>query len=415
MPDVVSPVGRVHLRWMLTEGVGPTLFARILERYKTAEAALAAPIRDLKDIKGIGQSVADQIARTRDSAEVNQQIEAEIAAAEETGARLLCREDSEYPYGLRHIPDPPIILFVRGDLRPTDAVAIAIVGSRRCSIYGSEQARRFGELLAGAGFTVVSGLARGIDAFAHHGALDAGGRSIAVMGSGLIDVYPPENRALADRLLGCGAWISELPLRAAVRAQNFPGRNRIIAGMSLGTIVVEAAAASGALITAKFAAEYNREVFAVPGRIGDPASIGTNNLIRRAHAKLVTCLDDVLDEISAVAYALRGESLAGVAPPASLAPASRAAQAAPGDGARAAVETEPRGASERASATARLAQLSEVERKVYEVVGVEPSLQDAVIRRAELPAGDVLAAFTALELKRLIKRLPGQWVARISR
>lgn len=397
MAQTISDAARVHLRWMLTEGVGPILFQRILSHFGDAAAALAAPPNRLLQIKGIGQSVCDAIARTRDAPETLARVETEIETAGAQGVRIICREDDLFPPGLRHIPDPPIVLYVKGDLRETDAVAVAVVGSRRCTIYGSEQARRFGELLAGAGFTVVSGLARGIDAFAHHGAVDSGGRSIAVLGNGLTDIYPPENRPLAEKLLERGAWVGELPLAASVRAQNFPSRNRIIAGMTLGTLVVEAAARSGALITARLANEYNREVFAVPGRVQDPMSIGTNDLIRRGHAKLTACLEDILEELGDVGAAMRsaaGPDAAGKV----------ASSAAPSD--------ERPGAAPPAAQPAPV--LSEMERRVYEVIGVEPALQDAVIARAQLPAGDALAAFTGLELKRLIKRLPGQWVVRTS-
>jgi DNA processing protein len=295
--------------------------------------------------------------------------------------RLICREDADFPPGLRQVPDVPIVLYVRGELRPTDAVAIAIVGSRRCTIYGSEQARRFGELLASAGFTVVSGLARGIDPFAHHGAVDAGGRSIAVMGNGLHEVYPAENRTLAEKLLESGAWISELPIRAAVRAENFPSRNRIIAGMTLGTIVVEAANRSGALITARLANEYNREVFAVPGRAQDPMSGGTNALIRDGSAKLVTCLEDVLQELGDVGARL------GAKPPAA----------------------DPRPAVQEALSVTAL------ERCVLDAVGPDPMLQDGVLSAVDGAPGELLAAITSLELKGLIRRLPGSMVVRVSR
>ena len=305
--------------------------------------------------------------------------------------RIICRADPDYPEGLKRIPDGPIVLYVKGELRPTDAIALAIVGSRRCTIYGSEQARRFGELLAGAGFTVVSGLARGIDAFAHHGAVEAGGRSIAVMGRGLTEVYPPENAALASKILENGAWVTELPMQAAVRAENFPSRNRIIAGMTLGTLVVEAAARSGALITARLASEYNREVFAVPGRVQDPMSFGTNALIRDGAAKLVMSLEDILDELGEVGERMRRVIDTG---------ASRAS--ATNDAAQ----------SEEPGAARPPGPLSAAESRVYEILGYDPVLQDVVLRAAELPAGEVLAALTALELKGLVRRLPGNLVVR---
>lgn len=190
MNDVISDIGRTHLTWALTDGVGPIVFSRLLTYFGDAETARGVSAGQLEQVHGIGRGKADKISRARDSAT----IEDEIRAAADEGIRIICRADPEYPPGLKEIPDAPIVLYIKGDYRDTDAIAIGVVGTRRCSIYGSEQARRFGELLAAAGFTVVSGLARGIDAFAHHGAVDSGGRSIAVLGNGLTEIYPPENR-----------------------------------------------------------------------------------------------------------------------------------------------------------------------------------------------------------------------------
>ncbi len=409
MRETITQVGRTYLRWALTDGVGPLTFSRLLVQFGDAETLLGVGAGVLQAVKGIGPEKAERIAR----GPAPDEIEREIDAAAAAGVRIIARADPDYPEGLRRLPDAPIVLYVKGELRPTDALAIAVVGSRRCTIYGSEQARRFGELLAGAGFTVVSGLARGIDAFAHHGAVAAGGRSIAVMGRGLDEVYPPENAALAAKLLEAGAWVSELPMRAAVRAENFPGRNRIIAGLTLGTLVVEAAARSGALITARLAAEYNREVFAVPGRLQDPMSAGTNALIRDSAAKLVTCLEDILDELGDVGARLK-TAAAGPAdtagaglptgpgsarPPgaAAAAPRGGAAPHAPGPG----------GSAPRPGPV-----LSVSEQRVYDLLGYEPVLADVVLRAADLPPGEVLAAITGLELKGLVRRLPGNLIAR---
>jgi len=380
MPETISDIGRKHLLWALSDGIGPIVFARLLVHFGNAEAALGVSARELQTVKGIGPETAESMLRSRDEA----RVEAEIEAAAEHGLRVLCQEDPDYPEGLKRIPDPPIVLFVKGELLPTDAVALAVVGTRRCSIYGSEQARRFGELLAQAGFTVVSGLARGIDAFAHHGAIDVGGRSIAVLGNGLHEIYPPENQALADKLLEAGAWVSELPARAAVRRENFPSRNRIIAGMTLGTLVIEAPRRSGAQITARLASEYNREVFAVPGRAQDPTCFGSNALIRDGGAKLVMCLEDILDELGDVGVAMRAPQ--------------------PEEDSTRADAPEKRRAS---------LKLSPVESRVYELIRYDPILQDAILSAAGFPPGEVIAAFTSLELKGLIKRLPGQLVVRV--
>jgi DNA processing protein len=384
MSAVISEAGRHHLQWALIDGVGPLTFQKLLITFGTAEEAWQAPARALERVHRVGADKADQIASQRTT--VTPLVDAEVAAIEQAGGRILCRADADYPAGLKQLPDPPIVLYVKGELRSTDAVAVAVVGTRRCSVYGSEQARRFGELLAGIGVTVVSGLARGIDAFAHHGALDADGRTLAVLGTGLGEIYPPENRALAERLVSSGALISELPVRAAVRRENFPSRNRIIAGLSLGTLVIEAPKRSGALITARLANEYNREVFALPGRVGDPNAFGTNALIRDGAAKLVLDLEDIVNELGEVGYhlQLREGAAAGHAPREQDTPA--AGQPTP---------------------------LTPIEQRVLALISCDPILQDVVIQNAEYPPGEALAALTSLELKRLIRRLPGQLVARV--
>ncbi len=389
MPPTISDDARLHLKWALIDGIGPMLFGRLMVQFGDAETAFGAGAGQLAQIKRVSRESAERMARQRDTVE----IEPEIEAAAEHGVRIICQADQDYPPGLRQIADAPIVLYIKGELRPTDAVAIAVVGTRRCTIYGGEQARRFGELLAGAGFTVVSGLARGVDALAHHGAVEAGGRSIAIMGKGLPEIYPPENQALAEKLLEQGAWISELPMRAEVRRENFPGRNRIIAGMTLGTLVIEAPQRSGALITARLAVEYNREVFALPGRAQEPTSYGTNDLIRNGYAKLTMCLEDILDELGEVGEQMRPTPDDPADTPESVAAGPRTGR---GD------HAPPR----------RTTPLSQTEKCVYECVTYDPIFQDAVLAASQLPPGEVLAAFTALELKGLIKRLPGQLVVR---
>lgn len=398
-----TPAALAHLRWSLIDGIGPILFARLRERFESAQAALAVPPGELAAIKGISEAGGDRIARQRASSELDRRVEEELRACDLHGIDLICIEDPEFPAGLRRIPDPPIVLYVRGELRQTDAVAVAVVGTRRCSIYGGEEARRFGELLAGAGLTVVSGLARGVDALAHHGAVDAGGRTVAVLGNGLTQVFPVENRELAARIEQCGACISELPMRAAVRRENFPSRNRIIAGMALGTLVVEAPQRSGALITARLASEYNREVFAIPGRLREPAAAGVNALIRDGGAKLVTCLDDILDELGEVGRTLRAARPAAAPDSAAATPSAGAtlfdASARPQVDAASAPGNEP-------------CILSSVERTVFDLIDREPMILDQVMAQAGLGAQEVLAACTALELRGLVRRLPGQLIAR---
>lgn len=375
--SVLSDAARSYLRWALIDGIGPQRFTRILEHFGDATTAARAPTAAFQEVQGIGRELADRIARGLADEPA---LEHEIEAAARHGVRIICREDNTYPPGLLKTPDPPIVLFVKGELLPTDAISVAIVGSRQCSIYGGEQARRFGELLAGAGVTVVSGLARGIDAFAHLGAVDAGGRSIAVLGSGLDDIYPPENRPLAERLLQHGAWVAEAPMRAPVRATNFPSRNRIIAGMTLGALVVEAGARSGALITARLAMEYNREVFAIPGRLQESTSVGTNALIREG-ATLVTCLEDILDELGELGSHLRSQS-----PPSP-----------------ALVDLAGNGPSHRVTV-----EFTPAEQAVLNALENSPITRDALIECCGIPVGDALAALTSLELKGFIKHTPDQ-------
>ena len=258
---IISNAGIEHLRWSLASGVGPILFGRLIERFGSAQAAMGASATMLEQIEGIGRSTAEQIARERDEVDVA----AEVALAEKHGVRILSRDDEEFPPALRHIPDPPICLYVMGRIERVDAIALAVVGARRCTHYGVEQAFRFGYQLAQRGVTIISGLARGVDSQSHRGALKAGGRTLAVLGNGLSRIYPPEHDELARDITRCGAIISELPMLTSPDKSNFLPRNRLIAGLSLGVLVIEAARRSGSLTTARLGTEYDREIFALPG------------------------------------------------------------------------------------------------------------------------------------------------------
>ncbi|MHC4606367.1 MAG: DNA-processing protein DprA [Planctomycetota bacterium] len=274
--------------------VGQSLYRKLVARFGDAKAVLRAGTRDLGQVPGVGPATAKAIVEAKDRGA------AEIDAAERAGARIISCTDADYPQILRTLYDQPLVLYVRGALEERDALAIGIVGSRKCTSYGGRQARRFGEDLARLGVTVVSGLARGIDTLAHRGALvPDGGRTVAILGSGLARMYPPENAKLAAQIAERGAVVSEFPMRAAPEPANFPRRNRIIAGFSLGVLVVEAAERSGALITADWATEMGREVFALPGPVESPSSRGCHLLIRQG-AKLVDGAADVLEEIPAL-------------------------------------------------------------------------------------------------------------------
>lgn len=293
---VASSAARKYLRLQCADRVGPVCARKLVEHFGSIDGVFNASVAALERVEGIGLYRGRAVLSARDD-EASQRA---VALAAERGARVICWEDPDYPQLLKHTPDPPVCLYVRGRLEPEDGVAMAIVGSRRVTRYGLEQSGRFAALLAGAGFTIVSGLARGADAAAHRGALTANGRTVAVMGCGLGQIYPPEHAALAEEIVQRGALLSELPIDAPPEARNFLPRNRIIAGMSLGVIVTECGKRSGALATARYASEYNREVFAVPGQADNPRAHGSNALLRDNHAKLIMGLEDVLDELGDV-------------------------------------------------------------------------------------------------------------------
>ena len=375
--ETVSEIGRKFLRMHLASGVGPIRLGKLLDHFGSIDSVLAASAGALQRVDGVGPKVAEGILQSRDDSAV----ENEIKRAGECGVHILCREDTDYPKPLLHVPDPPICLYVRGELQPTDSIAIAIVGTRRCSHYAREQALRFGELLAGAGFTIVSGFARGVDGYAHQGALRAGGRTIAVLGNGLSHIYPEEHADLAEKVIKSGALVSELPIDVAPDSKNFPGRNRIIAALSLGVLVIEAGHGSGALITAECATDYNREVFALPGAVDRPElTAGSNRLIQRSEAKLVTCLEDILDELQGL-----GELMGQGAP-----------------------REDDRGIVREADADGLLIRgLSPLQRSVYDAVASGTEGVDAVCEASGANAASVVTALTSLQIRGLIKQLPG--------
>jgi len=274
-------------------GVGPKIYRAILERFQTPDRAIAADVVALIDA-GVPRTTAGNIAGLRDF----DAAERELCEMERIDARLIRWTDTEYPSNLRQIADPPPYLYIRGSAAALGPACVAIVGARAASDAGRHMARRLGLELASRGITVVSGLARGIDGEAHQGALDAGGRTVAVTGCGIDVIYPAEHRALAEAILESGgAIVSELPIGTSPRAENFPARNRILSGLCLGVVIVEAAERSGSLITARLALEQDRQVFAVPGSPLSGKSRGSNRLLKEG-ARLVECVEDIIEELA---------------------------------------------------------------------------------------------------------------------
>jgi DNA processing protein len=341
-----------------------------LERFGSARAALAAAPSELRGVFGVGPKLVQKIA----GADHEIDVEAEIALCREHGIDILTESSPTYPRSLREIHDPPGVLFMRGEMKPNDALAVGIVGTRHGTHYGLRQAERLAGGLARAGFTIVSGLARGIDAAAHRGAMNAGGRTIAVLASGVMNIYPPEHDQLAEEVAACGAVISESPPRSQPLSGTFPQRNRIISGLSLGVIVVEAADRSGALITARHAMEQGREVFAVPGPIDSRTSRGCHQLIRDG-ARLIESVDDVLEELGPL------------------------------------VEAAPRDDGQKIHHPAELL-LNELEQQVLDTVGIEATAIDRIVADTALPVSQVLSTLSVLEMRHLIRRLNGTTVIR---
>jgi DNA processing protein len=378
------------LQLSLTDGIGPILARRLIETAGGVEAACEASVALLRQVEKVGAAKAATIHQSL--REAKGAVERELELARRLGISLICPDDEAFPALLRTIPDPPLVLYVKGAMEPRDLNAFAIVGSRKCSYYGREQAERFAALLAGAGFTVVSGGARGIDSAAHRGAMaHPRGRTIAVTGSGLDVPYPPENAPLFEQIANSrGAVVSEFALGTPPNKENFPRRNRIVSGMSRGVLVVEADEKSGALITARVACDdHDRPVFALPGKVDNPLSAGPHLLIRDG-AVLVTKLEDILAELGPVPQSVMEPSLF---------PESERDEAEP--------------ASEVRSSTApSTGGLSERQQQILDGIGTDVASVDALVERTSLPAHVVLQELTFLSLKGQLRRVDGQTYAR---
>ena len=354
-------------------GIGRLLFKRLFDQFSGPEQVFSATRAELLQVEGM----TERLVRAVQSHQIPDWVHEEIERVQRSAIRIVTLADAGYPQLLREIPDPPAFLYVHGALTAPPN-AIAIVGSRNATSYGINAARQLGAELATLGITIVSGMALGIDTAAHQGALDAGGKTVAVLGSGLLHLYPRQNRQLARQIAENGAVATEFELSAEPEAHHFPLRNRIISGMSLGTVVVEAAPRSGSLITARLALEQNREVFAVPGSINSYKSMGTHNLIKQG-AKLVGSVGDILDEISAGLQDLSSSQNAS-------------------DGALSAPELD----------------LTENESQVLNLLEPYPIHIDELISRSGFETGTLSGTLLQLELKGLVQQTPGNYFNRIT-
>lgn len=367
----------------MTPGIGPRGAAKLLERFGSAEAVYQAQRLELEKLRLLPEAVDSIIAR-----DLHEKAEVELLNVRKLGGDILVLDDGVYPSLLREIYDPPIALYVKGAWSQCwDQPCIAIVGSRKCSTYGQNAALMLARDLAQRGVTVVSGFARGIDAAAHRGAIEGGGRTVGVLGTGIDEVYPRDHKKLADEILERGgALVSQFPLSTPPVAENFPYRNRIISGLSLGVVVVEAAENSGSLITARLAIEQNREVFAVPGNITSRTSFGTNYLIKGAGAKLVQQWQDIAAE-------LPPQIAASLLPP-------------------------PLGAKQKEKSLAdQLAMvpqgLTGYEHSVFKLLSADdPAHIDALVDRSKLSISDLTCVLLTLEMRDLVRALPGKCFVR---
>lgn len=338
-------------------GMGGLKMRRLVSRFGSPEAVFKAELPELLKVPNIEPKVAKSIRKE------GVDLQKDLEFIHRYKIKVISFQDPSYPANLKPFPISPPLLYVRGDILDEDCKAVAIVGSRRATPYGKLMAERFGRELAEAGITVVSGMARGIDTAAHGGAIKAGGRTIAVLGCGLDIVYPPENRTLMEKITTSGAVVSEFPLGTRPFAGNFPKRNRIISGLSLGIVAVEASLDSGVFSTVRWAAEQGRDVFAIPGDVNRRTSVGTNKLISEG-AKLTTCIEDVLEELH---LALPGKEK----PPPQI-------------------------------------ELTERERSVYDLLSYEPTYIDQVAEGAQLAVSEVSSLLLSLELKGAVKQVAGK-------
>jgi DNA processing protein len=352
-------------------GVGPLTVAKLLDVFSTAAGVLNASEESLRMVPGVGPKLIRTIQHAVDHVDVSRIMD----WCSTHCVTILAIDQPEYPQLLLDLPDAPPILFIQGELRPSDELSVAIVGTRHATVYGRQQAERIAYGLAKAGITVVSGMARGIDTAAHQGAIDAGGRTIAVFGCGLGHIYPPENEGLAKAIAADGALVSEFSPNTRPRGGMFPQRNRIISGMTHATLVIEAPERSGSLITARTASEQGREVMALPGNVNSRASQGTNLLIRDG-AKLIRNVEDILECLGPLPHSVPTPEGRDIRRPAEVL-------------------------------------LNDQERLVLDCIQCEPTSIDRVVSASQLATHHVLATISVLEMRKLIRRLSNQYVSRV--
>jgi len=353
------------------EGIGPVKIRNLLAKLKSTKNILSSDYQELLNVEGISTNLAKRIRKAteqRESIEIF--TETELKKLEKLGGRLISIWDREYPQLLKKIYDPPLLFYLLGELTENDKYSIAIVGTRQPTIYGKVQAERISMDLAKQGITIISGMARGIDSIAHNAAIKSGGRTIAIIGSGLDVIYPPENKKLFEKISESGAIISELPLGSKPDAQNFPKRNRIISGLSLGVVIIETGITGGAMQTAAFALDQNREVFALPGNVGVKQADGTNLLIQKSEAELIRSAEDVILELELKLKPVLGKNI-------------------------------PK----------QQIDLSLFEEKIMNVLNSEPLQIDKIASLTNLSTSDCLVNLLSLEFKGLIKQLPGKMFA----
>lgn len=345
--------------------IGPVIARRLISVFGNPENVFQASMGELKKVEGLGENRIKSIVNFKQWDVIYKEIDNTI----KNNARLIAFNDKAYPEGLKRIPDAPLILYVKGEIKEEDKYAIAIVGSRTPTNYGIQIAEKMAYKTADYGLTVVSGMARGIDAASHRGALRAKGRTIAVLGSGIDVPYPPENKGLINGISSSGAVISEFPLGTKPNRENFPRRNRIISALSLGVVVVEATVNSGSLITVGYALEQGKEIFAVPGNVTSSTSKGTNDLIKKG-AKLVENAEEIIDELM--------PQIKGVL-------------------------KEQRLISEKALPT-----MTDDEKLIYNCLGNEPKHVDTIIRETKMSISKALSILLNLELKGIVRQVEGK-------